>query len=276
MSSTELRIFIWNHERFRDEVEMFRTLGDLKTLQIFVHPVLPSEFITPREVIDSLMWQHGFECLRLGMRSCPHQIEIYIIGSDFVKTVGVENLTNNLGVRLNHFECEMIAGSGRVGGGLTEGERVEDNNGISPLLHGGAPGDIVSLVSGPGTSKAHPRLLSALASGLLLPVALLLGLHVGVPGLHYVGLDVAGAFPLLFKFSLVYSFQNLPGLLVLIVNPLQQSLNLRDIPVEFLLSVRLSFPFRQAQSAVTNSWKLSAIIFTLSFHRLFAALQTYF
>ena len=72
MCRTELRVFIWNHERFRDEVEMFRTLGDLKTLQIFVHPVFPGELITPREVIDSLMWQHGFECLRLGMRASPH------------------------------------------------------------------------------------------------------------------------------------------------------------------------------------------------------------
>ena len=72
MGSAELGIFVGNHERFRDEVEMFRTLGDLKALQIFVHPVLPGELIAPREVIDSLMWQHGFECLRLGMRASPH------------------------------------------------------------------------------------------------------------------------------------------------------------------------------------------------------------
>ena len=205
---------------------MFRTLGDLKTLQIFVHPVLPGQFITPREVIDSLVWQHGFECLRFGMRSGPHQIKIYIIRSHFVKTVSVKNLTNNLGVRLDHFECEMIAGSGRVGRGLTEGERIEDNNGISPLLHGGAPGDVIRLVSSPGPSKAHPRLGSSLATGLLIPLALLLGLHVGLPGLHYVGLDVAGALPVLFKFSFVYSFQNLASLLVLIINPLQEGLNL--------------------------------------------------
>lgn len=148
-----------------------------------------------------------------------------------MKTVGVKNLTNNLGVRLNHFECEMIAGSGRVGRGLAERERIEDDNGISPLLHGGAPGDVISLVSSPGPSKAHPGLLASLASRLLLPLALLLGLQVGLPGLHYVGLDVAGALPVLLKFSFVYSFQDFPGLLVLIINPLQEGLNLGDIPV---------------------------------------------
>ena len=190
--------------------------------------------------------------------------------------MGVKNLTNNLGVRLNHFECEMIAGSGRVGRGLAERERIEDDNGISPLLHGGAPGDVISLVSSPGPSEAHPGLLASLASRLLLPLALLLGLQVGLPGLHYVGLDVAGALPVLLKFSFVYSFQDFPGLLVLIINPLQEGLNLGDIPVEFLLTVRLSFPLRQAQAAVTNSCKLASIIATLSAHRLFAALQTYF
>ena len=57
-----------------------------------------------------------------------------------MKTVGVENLTNNLGVRLDYFESEMISSSGRVGRRLAERQGIKDNDGISPLLHGGGPG----------------------------------------------------------------------------------------------------------------------------------------
>ena len=111
----KFRIFVRNHERFRNEVEVFRPFRNLKTLQVFVHPVLPRELVTPGEMVHSLMRQHGLECLRLGMRPGPHQVEVHVVLSDFMKTVSVENLTNYLGVRLDHFEGEMISGPGRVG-----------------------------------------------------------------------------------------------------------------------------------------------------------------
>ena len=218
MGSAELRIFVWNHERFRDEVEVFRPFRNLKTLKIFVHPVLPRQLVTPGEMVHSLVWQHGLECLWLGMRPSPHQVEIHVVLTDFMKTVCMENLTNDLGVRLNHFKGEMVSGPGRVGGGLAQGERVEDDDGVPPLLHGGGPGDVIRLVAGPGAGEANPGLGSSLSSILLL--LLLPRVHVSLSILHDEGFYVTHTLAVLFKFPFVYSFQYFPRLLVLVINPL--------------------------------------------------------
>ena len=48
------------------------------------------------------------------MGSSPHEVEVHIVDADFMEAMCVEQLTDNLGIRLNHLEGEVIAGASGV------------------------------------------------------------------------------------------------------------------------------------------------------------------
>ena len=203
----ELRVLVGDHEALRDEVKMLRTLRNLQPLQVFVHAVLARQLVAAGEVVDSLVRQQGLEGLGLGMRTCPHEVEVHVVDPHLVEAVGVEDLADDLGVRLHHLEGEVVAGARGVGGGLAQALRAEDDDGVAPLLHGGPVRDVLRLVRRPGRGETDPGLVVAdLSRGLVISFSLPLAtatLHVlKVFNFNYKRLDVRW-FLVLFELALV-------------------------------------------------------------------------
>ena len=65
-------------------------------------------------MVHTLVWQQGFEGLRLWVGASPHEIEVIVVDADFMEAMCVEKLTDNLCIRLHPLEGEVIAGAGWV------------------------------------------------------------------------------------------------------------------------------------------------------------------
>ena len=115
---------IWSRSIFLYILEA--AMGYCRLPRKYARPVLSGEFITPREVVDPLVGKQGLKWVWLGVRACPHQVEVGVWVADlewgivykvslcpdtahFMEAMGVEYLTDNLGISLDYFECEMVS-----------------------------------------------------------------------------------------------------------------------------------------------------------------------
>ena len=62
-------------------------------------------------MVHTLVWQQGFEGLRLGMGAGPHEVEVIVVDADFMEAMSVEKLTDYLGICLDHLEGQVVAGT---------------------------------------------------------------------------------------------------------------------------------------------------------------------
>ena len=66
---------------------MLQTLCLLQSLDVFVHPVLPRQFITAGEVIHPLMRQQRLVDVRVGVRAGPHDVEVRVVGTNLLESL---------------------------------------------------------------------------------------------------------------------------------------------------------------------------------------------
>ena len=61
MCSRKFTVFWRYHESFRHKIKVFGAFGMLESFYVLIQSIFTSQLITSWKMVDSLVWQHGFE-----------------------------------------------------------------------------------------------------------------------------------------------------------------------------------------------------------------------